>query len=148
MMPNAVKAAVATLIRDQDNAARHPFTISCLSNFVGTDQASCSTPSIPAAGEVVIETVGFSAGALPSTNTHVEPVVGTTASGVSVVYPLNSIAENGVSSFKPTFTTTQSVRLYADPGTAILCLGQTKGANPVFGLIVECHFSGYSVSFP
>jgi hypothetical protein len=29
--PRVVRAAVATLIRDQDNAARHPFSIFCAS---------------------------------------------------------------------------------------------------------------------
>ena len=64
LTPRAVKAAIATLIRDQDNAARRPFTTSC--SFSNTINAgSCTTPNIPLGEEVVIETVSFTVNADP-----------------------------------------------------------------------------------
>ena len=143
MIPKAVKAAVATLIRDQDQAARRPFTTTCSSSS-GTPITACATPRIPAGEEVVIETVSFFGSADP-TNTRLQPQLETTASGVFQSYVFNFIEFSGAGEG---FGSTQPVRLYADPDTPIGCLAFTQGANPLFGLSLTCVISGYSVSLP
>jgi hypothetical protein len=59
VMPKAVKAAIATLIRDEDNAARRPFTTLCNSQS-NSSFVTCQTPPIPAGEEVVIEQISIS----------------------------------------------------------------------------------------
>jgi hypothetical protein len=145
--PKAVKAAIATLIRDQDQAARRPFTTSC--SATGSSNGTvCITPNIPAGEEVVIETVEFEGLADP-TNTRLRRILAATTSGVAHFYLLDSLADDGAS--QPSisrFAAIQPVRLYADPGTAMSCEGDTHAANPVNGLFVGCIISGYSVSLP
>src|SRR5215470_5015470 len=82
MTPKAVKAAIATLVRDEDNAARRPFTISCsFTNPPGTNGGSCTIPSIPQGEEFVIETVSIQVTADPGM-AAMTSIVSTRAAGV------------------------------------------------------------------
>jgi hypothetical protein len=141
--PRAVKAAIATLIRDQDNAARRPFTTSCQFN---PPSVSCTPPSIPTGEVVVIETVSVSAVSGPG-NGSLEVQLQTQAGGGFLNDYVFSTADNG--RLQPQFSryaVTQPIRLYADPGTAIICGTSFVGGNS--NTTVTCLFSGFSVSLP
>jgi hypothetical protein len=143
--PKAVRAAIATLIRDQDNAGRRPFTTSC--SFQNTLNAgSCTTPSIPLGEEVVIETVSLSVTA-DLGMTALTGNVATRASGVGGEFWF-STANIPVVSHLSLFRLTQSFRIYADPGTSIIFNCQTNAESPVNGFSGLAQFSGYSVSLP
>lgn len=140
LSPKAVYALVATIIRDQDNPARHPFVTSCVSeagiNF------ECSTPAIPAGQEVVIETVSFNGFNVPAGVGVFFPAISTTAAGVRQFYALNPAPIiSGV------FQEPQSLRFYADPGTVITCDG-SPDAGSLFGAEAGCSISGYFVTLP
>jgi hypothetical protein len=146
--PKAVKAAIATLIRDQDNAARRPFTTKCVTEVSTNSGVSCDTPAIPAGEEVVIESISF-AGAADPINTVLATVVSTTESGALNLFVPNNILDSGM--LQPSaasFRAGQVVRLYADPGTTINCAGLTQRTNPSTTLFFGCSISGYSVSLP
>jgi hypothetical protein len=147
--PKAVKAAIATLVRDQDNAARRPFSAQCFSTGSTGNSVNCSTPTIPAGEEVVIESISFQ-GFASASNSVLVPQVITFESGVQNTFNPNPMTDSGF--FQPSaafFQGGQTVRLYADPGSVITCAGVTRGANPVgVGLVVDCFFSGYSVTLP
>jgi hypothetical protein len=132
------------LTRSVDDPARHPFVTSCTTSSTGIG-ATCSTPSIPAGEEVVIETISIRGSAVPG-NSALELSVGTTAGQNPQTYGLNSLIDDGTG--QPTeafFQGAQALRLYADPSSVIECTGFTKGANPTTGLGLSCIFSGYSV---
>jgi len=57
MSPRAVRAVVATIIRDQDNPARHPFTTTC----TGASTTQVSTCNPPAGAAAMCVGIGFSA---------------------------------------------------------------------------------------
>jgi hypothetical protein len=149
LSPRAVHAVVATIIRDQDNPARHPFVALC---FAPTSNSSavarCST-DFPAGQEFVIETVSIVGTGDPS-NIVLAPTVFTTAGGRhNVSYALNPISNNGIDQqVASQFTGTQLVRFYADPGTVISCEGITPGLNARVNFSFNCTFSGYLVSLP
>lgn len=148
LSPHAVHAVVATIIRDQDNPARHPFATSCSSGLSQTTGNLCATPVIPAGEEVVIETISLIGSSDPN-NTTLGAYVTTTASGVNQDYYLDPLSDSGNS--QPTgaaYFRLQSLRLYADPGKVIACAGMTRGANPNRGVSVACNISGYYVTLP
>jgi len=145
--PRAVHAVVATIIRDQDNPARHPFTTTCTGASI-TQVSTCNPPAIPAGQEVVIETISFT-GFGDSDKSVLVPTISTIAAGFFQTYFLTPISDTGA--FQPTnadFSGVQSARLYADPGTLIECGGFTRGQNPSVGLTIECKISGYFVTLP
>jgi hypothetical protein len=145
--PKAVKAAIATLIRDQDNAARRPFTARCSAAVPGGLIVSCSTNAIPAGEEVVIESISFAATASQG-NSVLIPEVNTVASGVSSFFLPPPMTDSGFDQpSNPHFQGGQSVRLYADPGSVISCTAATPHVNPTF-LSLDCFIWGYSVSLP
>lgn len=140
--PRALQAAVATITRDQDNPARHPFTTSCQSqdgvNIV------CHSPVIPAGQQVVIETITIS-GEGNSAAFVLTPHISTIAAGNFNTYDLNPMFDTGI--LQPGNSQMQgvaSVRLYADPGSTIQCAGDAN-VTPFF---INCHFSGYFVTLP
>lgn len=146
--PKAVKAAIATLIRDQDNAARRPFTTSCLAQIVTgvNHEIFCQTPAIPEGEEVVIESVSIFGQADPN-NVVYRPSVTTIESGVRNTFFMAPIQDSTIN--QPDFAdfrAGQSVRLYADPGSVILCIGDTKDNS--FDFLINCTISGYSVTLP
>ena len=147
LAPKVAKAVAAALVRDVDQPARHPFVTQCdvLGEPSGT--ARCTTPAIPAGEEVVIETVNFSGLGDPG-NFVLVPSVENTEGGITLVFNFNPMSDSGLDQpSNSQFQETQSVRLYADPGTDIRCQGLTPGANPG-GLFFHCRFSGYTVSLP
>jgi hypothetical protein len=131
-----------------DDPARHPFTTSCSSAISQLRSASCSTTSIPAGEEVVIETISFSANADPG-NSALFVQVETVAAGNDQIYPLNNLFDIGIEQpVLALFAGAQALRLYADPGSVISCFSQTKELNLQKGLRLGCAFSGYSVKLP
>jgi hypothetical protein len=147
LTPKAVKAAIATLIRDQDNPARRPFTISCsFQNPPGSQGGPCTTPTTPLGEEVVIETVSIQVTADPGI-TALTTIVSAKASGVFQDYYF-AAANIPVTPALSLFRLTQSVRIYADPGSIIFFNSQTNATSPVNGVSGVAQFSGYSVSLP
>jgi hypothetical protein len=146
--PRAVHAVVATIIRDQDNPARHPFTTKCFAPKTAIDRNTCETDAIPAGEEVVVETISFNGNGDPGNFVFVPDII-TTAAGVAQLYDLNPIFDSDLT--QPTaasYAGVQSVRLYADPGSVIKCEGITPNFNPSFGLTFSCAISGYFVTLP
>ncbi|HYX65260.1 MAG TPA: hypothetical protein VE935_13670 [Burkholderiales bacterium] len=139
-MSKLAYAAVATIVRDQDNPARHPFVTSCSSeagiNF------ECSTPPIPAGQQVVIETVSFNGFNVPAGVSVFFPALSTTAAGARQFYALDP-----ASVISGVFQQVKSLRLYADPGTVITCDG-SPDAGSLFGAEAGCSISGYFVTLP
>jgi hypothetical protein len=147
VMPKAVKAAIATLIRDQDNAARRPFTTSCR-NVSAAFVVACNTPPIPAGEEVVVESISFSVSSDHS-NSVLNVSLSTVESGSQNNFVANTLFDSGfLQPSQADFEGGQSVRLYADPGTVISCAAATHGPNPSSGLGMFCFISGYSVLLP
>src|SRR5579871_5616938 len=85
--PRTVRAVTATLIRDVDNPARHPFAGICGFASSSTNTVQCTMP-VPAGEEVVIQTAWVNAFAA-STNTRILTTVQTfnASTGIS---PLES----------------------------------------------------------
>jgi hypothetical protein len=138
--PRAVHAVVATIIRDQDNPARHPFVTSCF--FL--DAGICQTPAIPTGQEFVIETISVSGSGSPGNSVAIIGIT-TDTGGVGTTITLNPVFDSGIE--QPIlfdFSTAQPLRLYADPGTVVQCFVTTKQGFPS----AECLFSGYLVSLP
>ncbi len=147
MSPRSVHAVIATLVKDVDTPARHPFTTNCDTGISGTSSASCSTPPIPAGEEVVIETVGIGGSADP-TNTKLVVTLTTTAGGASSNYWV-VLEDTGIfQTYTSSFNASPQLRLYADPGTPIHMEVRTKGLNPSRGLNAVVDISGYWVSLP
>jgi len=143
--PRTVHAVVATLVRDIDNAGRHPFVGSCSNTTSGTN-ASCNI-SVPAGEEVVIQTEVFGAFADPA-NKFLATAVGTSV-GASGIFAYDNIPDDG--RYQPTQSdlfSTFAYTLYADPGSTITCSGTTKNSNPTIGLEFNCQVSGYYVTLP
>ena len=148
MTPRAVQAVVATIIRDQDNPARHPLTKDCASDLTTGQIVVCTTSAIPAGQQFVIETISILASSDPS-NFVLENSVEITTAGPTTSFSLNPIFDDGVG--QPTearYLGVQSLRLYADPGSTIQCIGATKGTNPSGQLFLDCTISGYFVTLP
>jgi hypothetical protein len=141
MAPRAVYAVVATVIRDQDQPARHPFVTHCLTG--GEDR--CSAPAIPTGQEFVIETISvFGAGKPEAAVLKIEII--TTAGGGESRINLNPVFDSGEAQpSEADYSTAQPLRLYADPGSLVSCFVETKVGFP---LNTECVFSGYLVSLP
>ena len=135
------------IIRDQDNPARHPFAASCVGTST-TQFVSCIM-TVPAGQRVVIETAVSRTAASPG-NTVMEFAVQTTAAGTTNLYNLAVLQDSGL--FQPGeaafYGGAQSVHLYADPSTSIICQGITHGANPSPALGMTCTISGYYVTLP
>jgi hypothetical protein len=141
VMPKAVQAAiVATLIRDQDNAARHPFSIQCSNltpnvGFIGCDF------SIPSGAEYVIQNVTVQADVTGANS--VATFVNTTTGGNG-----NNIVAQPI----PLLVPGQALQTYnivgrADPGTIVVCELQPTPSSATFANIF-CNISGYYVTLP
>lgn len=137
------------IIRDNDNAGRHPFTAFC--TFSGTQpQCQISVPPQAQLGaETVIEMVSISASST-SGGSVLAPVIQTIVSANQVPFflnPLQNILLGGTSS---EFSGSQLVRLYADPGypNAITCGGSIPGGPETQQFTFFCTISGYTVALP
>ena len=146
--PRAMYAAVARITRNQDNPARHPFTTGCTATPSNAFFSACDTPAIPAGQEVVIETISFNGNGDPG-NIVLVPAVTTTAAGVQRLYFLNQLPDTTLGQpARAEYEGAQSLRLYAGPGTIIVCNGFTHNLNPTMGVSVGCTISGYFVALP
>jgi hypothetical protein len=144
--PSTVRAVVATIIRDQDNPARHPFTAVCSNSTSGANNVSCSTPIVPAGQEVVIEGVAIEMFANPGFNNKADPSVSATSAGNLVTYVMNAVLDDGGSTLSNHFQMFQTLRLYADPGQPISC--SVRVPTAVTQMFIGCAFSGYYVTLP
>jgi len=110
--------------------------------------SACDTPAIPAGQEVVIETISFNGNGDPG-NIVLVPAVTTTAAGVQRLYFLNQLPDTTLGQpARAEYEGAQSLRLYAGPGTIIVCNGFTDNLNPTMGVSVGCTISGYFVALP
>jgi hypothetical protein len=151
--PKSVRAAIATLIRDSDNAGRHPFSGFCISPFAsgqGTTPVSCQI-AVPSGEEVVIQSTsvfGFS----PANSVVV--LLNSTVSGQSAtdLYVLQTspgmqvafgapFTEGDIVQADVNFSDTRSLTLYADQNTPISC-------GVVGAQFASCQVEGYFVTLP
>ncbi len=141
-------SATPLFVRDVDNGARHPLTTNCGQVSSTLNSVSCSMPPVPAGEEVVIETESFQASGDPS-NTQLVTSVAAVAGGATQT-AFGTVQDNGLDQPGLSyFESTSAVKLYADPGTSITCLVQTKGSNPGPNLSLDfCVVSGYFVTLP
>ena len=143
MAPRAVYAVVATIIRDQDQPAQHPFVTDC----VTSDQGFCNTPAIPTGQEFVIETISVSGSGTPGSSVaRISIDISAADTGrVTTAIELNPVFDSGFGQpVASDFSTAQPLRLYADPGSILSCFFLTKQGSRQ----AECVFSGYLVSLP
>jgi len=148
LTPKAVRAAVATLIRDQDNAARHPLAVLCEAN----PNPSCSY-TVPQGMEYVIQQVSVQDGSTINTgDTNWSLQIGLTTGGQQIVYTaspgtiIHIPSRLGAPAFEQIAGAVPTT-LYADPGTQITLSVQylpstVYTTTPIFWI------SGYYVSLP
>lgn len=129
---------VATLIRDQDNPGRHPFTGTCSAH-----DTMC-TISIPQGEEVVIQNVAMNAG-IP--NTTALFYVQATGGGTTGV-PVQTLGTDGATITNNYYTSavSQPTWFTADPGTAVTCQVAFSGYVPFYS--TSCTITGYYVTLP
>jgi hypothetical protein len=144
LAPKAAQAVAAALIRDEDQPARHPFTIACevdSPSFSGI----CSF-TVPAGGELVIEAITVD-GSADTTNKLLSSFLQVVTAGSEELFTLNPIADNG--SLEPSgsdFQAVQTARFYADAGSTVTFAASTPATNQ--RLTVFYRVSGYIVSLP
>jgi hypothetical protein len=147
LMPRAY-AVVATIIRDQDQPARHPFATLCGVASSSAQFGNCDTPAIPAGQQFVVETVAFFGDADPS-NFVLETSLVFTTGGTKLVVRPNPIFDDNLNQPRTaSFNNTQPLRFYADSGSVISCFFLVSNGNPTSGFGPNCAFSGYLVSLP
>ena len=138
----------ATLIKDQDNAARQPVQFNATVTFnVGEQFATVVSPFVvPANKRLVIELI---AGEIfVPTGQLLRVKVGTRSSGLLLAdYALNFSTKAAFSPFQDIYTATLPVRLYADPGSQIL-LQVARNSTTGSSGTAEVSFSGYLVNLP
>jgi hypothetical protein len=144
--PMAVKAAVATLIRDVDNPARQPFATSCSTDPGFGTEVFCKIP-VPAGVEVVIQSVSVVA---TSDKTN-SPVVVSFLTSVGLnelneIYPLFPVSLTPNELFNR-YVDARNLTFSADPGF-IVCVASTNQANPSRGLGASFFVAGYFVTLP
>jgi hypothetical protein len=141
--PKAVRAAVATLIRDQDNAARHPFTF----------ETACIMPGdcVPVTNlipnqEYVIQNVSVKVVGGGFTSVDFEAFCHTANSTAAFLYANIPVIGWAAQSFSPT--------AYCDSSGAIFIAmsfvgadGNFSVANPVINQ-ATVDISGYYVTLP
>jgi hypothetical protein len=140
--PRTVQAVVATLVRDTDNAARHPWTGSCGPLTTGK-LISCTVP-VPSGQEVVIQQVNLQGSAEPTAKTVLGGVLATTG-GNTEVWSSSPAPDLGF--FQPTaayFNVTGMATMYADPGLDISCQFLSKTTITT----ATCFLAGYYVTLP
>lgn len=146
--PKAVHAVVATLVRDADNAAKHPFSASC-NNLGSGDEAQCVVTTVPAGQELVIQELTISVDT--DSGYDVYEVASVTTGGVVVGHYL-TMTDAGpcqfcVGSTGHLYTATHPTIFYADPGTAETVAVVRDAVTPD-GMAMVATLSGYLVSVP
>jgi len=146
--PKAVRAAVATLIRDQDNAARHSWVGACTISSI--NNPNCVVP-LSAGNEYVIQSVTLQLAYGSSFNSVVLSAFCTSGGAVNTFLSANVPA---VSSGGYVFANqTVPVAAYCDP-LGVSSLGGVQGsiaplaANPSLSSGAQIFFSGYYVTLP
>lgn len=141
--PKAVRAAVATIIRDQDNAARHPFSANCTISAV---QGTC-TPviAVPPGVEYVIQNVTVES-LLTASGSY--GIIGRSDVGGQANAFLAGLTV-GIQSDPSHFLIRQTfqVTAYADPGTNITFNG-TAFTSPATSMGATVSIMGYYVTLP
>jgi len=147
--PKAVRAAVATLIRDQDNTARHPWAAECLITSA-SPQGSCAY-SLYAGNEYVVQNVTLQ---VPpgSSFSAVTFSAFCTSAGVLNTFLAATIPAAGTAS-NATAYQTFPVTAYCDPQGASSSGGVQaavglSGASPSLGNPAQVWLSGYYVTLP
>lgn len=143
-VPRAVHAVAAALVRDVDNAGRHPFSSSCSGNFNDSFVARCSI-TIPDGEEVVLQSESVFVTAGPNIPNAL--VVMTTSSAGNLTEFYNNVPTLPGSNSEMPFV--GSVVVPADPGSNVECisvLGATTDGGGDGG--VSCTFVGYYVTLP
>ena len=136
-----IAANQIVLVRDLDNPARQPVQTkaTCASDFVG---CTVDLSSVPAGKRLVIEfvsMVGKLSIAAPNARLTVTTMVGS--------QQVNFACNGGtvLQTYGPEVVVSQSVRLYADPGTIVSFSGQSNsGVSHTY----EFSLSGYLVDMP
>lgn len=140
-VPRAVHAVAATLVRDVDNAGRHPFSSSCSGNFDASSVARCSI-TIPDGEEVVLQTESIFVTAEPNfSNAFV--ILAATSAGSPASFSYSVPALPG---FNSEMSYVGSLVVPADPGTNVECISALGAASAGGG--VSCTFVGYYVTLP
>jgi hypothetical protein len=134
--PKAVKAAIATLIRDQDNPARHPFTANCFGGSVG-----CAV-QMPAGVEVVIQTASVTVQTdLAGTAALVNIVTNIGGNTSSAQWVISNPFDRGPVNL---LSDVRNLTLYADPNTLVQCSVVANSQISATVLTV----TGYYVTLP
>lgn len=140
--PRAVHAVVATLVRDTDNAARHPWTGACSPTAAG--QLISCTIAVPSGEEVVIQQVNLQGNADPRTTTVVGGVLAT-GGGNPEVWSSSPGPDLGfLQPANAYFNVTGAAAMYADPGSNITCQFLSKTNITT----ATCFIAGYYVTLP
>lgn len=146
--PQTVRAAIATLVRDQDNPARHPFAASCSTASFSSDTTSCSI-QVPAGVEYVVQALNVEGSPVCC------PYVIPTTSNVTIM------THTGGALFQARYATTFTpygggavwmpltvpLTIYADPGSNIDVSLVTPGSVPG-GMNFAVRAQGYYVTLP
>jgi hypothetical protein len=138
--PKAVRAAVATLIRDQDNAARHAFVDSC--TFPASGAGLFCAMRLQPGAEYVIQNVTVQAGASGATGVVAE--LTTTIEGSrpnAVLFQAIPLIVSGEAE------QTYNIVAYADPGTDVVCGLEGRPSSAIISNLT-CTISGYYVTLP
>jgi hypothetical protein len=139
--PKAVRAAVATLIRDQDNAARHPFTFFAeCTGSINCNEFDGSTPG----QEYVIQNVSVNGIGTGFTDVRIEGTCQTGGQGSAFLFALVP----GLALLPSNLLVEQSfsVTAYCDGSRPISVFPFFYGPNP--DGLVQITISGYYVTLP
>lgn len=140
-VPRAVHAVAAALVRDVDNAGRHPFSSSCTGNFDDSSVARCSI-TIPDGEEVVLQTESIFVTA-EAGNSNALVIMNTTSAGNLTEF-LNNVP--ALPNFNSEMSFVGSLVVPADPGSNVTCIAALGAASAGGG--VSCTFVGYYVTLP
>lgn len=129
------------IVRDNDNAARHPFLYSCTA--VGAPPAQCTFPT-KAGEETVLEMVSVEVNyaSVGPVIIDIDPQVGGQG-GIFYMPPIQPTTPTG-----GFFVGSQALHLYADPNTQIVCEASVPAFLVGEGMGLRCDFTGYTVSLP
>jgi hypothetical protein len=147
--PRTVHAIVATLVRDVDNPARHPFQSRCFSGPQDLDPGTCVVAVVPAGQELVIQGVSVQALINPGNILAVDARLDTIAAGAISGYTFGMQNLGPIANFfggHIEYTGFLPITVYADPGTSV---DVVVGQESTFTFVqTEVSVSGYLVSLP
>lgn len=142
--PRAVRAVVATLIRDQDNAGRHAWAGSCTTDLSVVDYCAII---MPANEEVVIQTVTNETGAPPAQHTTLFKVVTLIGGAPTVLIDALQTDDGFLQPGSAYFNGTYAVTGYQDPSpNQALC--EWPQLSATISTTAFCYLTGYRVAVP